>query len=508
MANNVHSSFTGLLHSFENYPDRIAVTDKKGVEYSYSEFYQHIAWCRERLIERGVKKGTRVLLAIPMTMELYAMMEALFSLGGVIIFLDPWLKGSQMSAIIKDVKPELLVCTPKIKWAACLMPAAWTIKKWFAVKELGTSKNKWTVTNICDDDTALITFTGGSSGAPKGADRSFGFLAAQLKVLKPHLQAEEGSYVDYSNFPIVGLADFAVGNHVVIPKIDLRKLEQANPSEVWETIVRHKVTRTITSPSLLLKIKEGMDAAGAKGELKEVITGGAPIPFSLIDGFINDFPNLKMEAIYGSTEAEPIAITDFESMRKTMETPLKGVFAGKNVPEVELKIIEPLSKALSTENLDSIVLSDGEAGEIIVTGEHVNKGYYKNEKAFLENKITDKTGKIWHRTGDVGYREAEGIYLVGRVHRIIRKEEMNYHPYPIELYLEKNLGIRDAAYIQESSGKVVLHLGKSETANDEGIIECINQAKYPLDAIRRHGIDLPRDARHRSKLDLNTLLKL
>jgi len=508
MKTSVHNSFEGLLHSFENYPDRIAVTDKTGIDYTYSEFYGHIAWCRESLIERGVKKGTRVLLAIPMTMELYAMMEALFSLGAVIIFLDPWLKGSQMAAIIKDVKPQLLVCTPKIKWAAYLMPAAWTIKKWFAVKELGSSEQKWAVTQVSDEDTALITFTGGNTGTPKGADRSFGFLAAQLKVLKPHLQSNETPHVDYSNFPIVGLADFAVGNHLVIPKIDLRKLENTDSGEVWNTIVRHKVTRTITSPSLLLKIKEGMDAAGGNGMVKEIITGGAPIPFRLINGFVSDFPELKMEAIYGSTETEPIAITDFKSMYKTMETPLKGVFAGKSVSEIQLKIMEPSTKAVNADEFESKILPYNIPGEIVVTGAHVNKGYYNNEQAFSENKIVASDGQIWHRTGDVGYQNAEGIYLVGRLNRIIHHHGTSFHPYPIELYLERNLGITDAAYVQHANGEIVLHLGKSETVNDDEIFNWIKQADYPLNSIKRHKVDLPRDARHKSKLDLNSLLKL
>lgn len=508
MSEKIHSSFSGLLHSFDRYPDRIAITDKNGVNYTYSDFYKRIAWCRKNLEQRGVTKGNRVLLAIPMTMELYAMMEALFSLGAVIVFLDPWLKGRQMSAIIRQVKPKMLLCTPKIKWAAMVMPACWAINKWFSVGKLNTSDEQWTVANISDDDTALITFTGGSSGAPKGADRSFGFLAAQMKVLKPHLLSADGVCIDYCNFPMVGLADFAVGNHLVIPKIDLRKLEQAKSEDVWKTLVSNKVTRTITSPSLLAKIKQAMDDANSSSNVRAIVTGGAPIPYTLIDGFTSDFPALDTEAIYGSTEAEPVARTDFKAMKAAMQTPLHGIFSGAEVEEIELKIIEPTDGPLSTTQFEELEIHDGGSGEIVVRGDHVNKGYYENQKAFEDNKIIDAFGQIWHRTGDVGYRGPKGIYLVGRIHRIINMGGKKFHPYPLELYLEIKLGIKDAAYVQDSSGDVILHLGKSESANDDTIFTKVAEANYPLTKIKRHTIDLPRDARHRSKLDLNALLKL
>lgn len=502
----VHPSFNGLLESFRKYPDRIAMIDKQDKAYTYAEFSQHIGWCVEMLQKKKVKKGTRVLVAVPMSMELYALMEALFSMGAVIIFLDPWLKGKQMAGIIKQVRPEVFIATRKIRWFAYLMPATWRIKRWWSFKTIGKSKQPWSIAPVSDDDVALITFTGGTGGIPKGADRSFGFLKAQLDALESHMKSDtDEAWVDYTNFPIVGLADFAMGNQLVIPKINLMKVHEAEAGTVIDTIKKHKVNRTITSPSLLLKIQEGMRKNSHDDEVKHIITGGAPIPYSLIDSLQAERPQTEQEAIYGSTEAEPIAMTHFSSMIEKMSDPLKGIFSGQPVDEVDLKLIQITDTSLAGK-VNQWEMPADEIGEVVVSGGHVNKSYFENEAAFKECKIQEPGGKTWHRTGDLGYLNADGLYLVGRIHRVVQHEGKSYHPYPIEFYLERTLGVKDCGYLQLPSKEIVLVIGQQESASEADIKASIEAAGYPIDRVIRYKEKLPRDARHRSKLSVKPLI--
>ncbi len=510
MESKLHPSFTGLMHSFLNYGDRIAVTDKKGRRYSYDDFYRHIAWSRIELQKKGVQKGSKVLLAIPMSMELYVTMEALFSLGAVIIFLDPWMNGKQMGKIIKRIEPELFITTPKIRCFAYFSVAAWSIKKWWSFSTMKSINEKWAPIHVTNEDQALVTFTSGTSGEPKGADRDFGFLAAQIQALKPHMQSnEEEVFVDYTNFPIVGLADFAMGNQLVIPAINLMKIDEAKHASIKKSLENEQVNRIIVSPALLLKIEEVLAETGKSFQLKNIITGGAPIPFAVIQKINQQYGHLHAEAIFGSTEAEPIAIASFKEVQKMMEeNPMCGTYVGAYVSDIQLKIMKPSRVAVNADYMKNYSCNDGVSGEVVVCGEHVNRKYYKNDEAFKANKITDELDQIWHRTGDVGYLKEGKLFLTGRVHRRVEKNNQQYHPYPIEFYLERKLQLKDTGYLQSKNGEIILFIGGECKPSDDQIFQLCREVDYPLDRIHRLKKSLPRDPRHKTKLATQPLLEL
>jgi long-subunit acyl-CoA synthetase (AMP-forming) len=355
---------------------------------------------------------------------------------------------------------------------------------------------------VADEDNALITFTSGTSGNPKGANRTYSFILAQAETLKAHLGKQEQASIDYTNFPIVGLANFALGNTVAIPQINLMKLQQSNPTEIFAQLKKQAVNRLIVSPSLLRKVLEAIDT---QHELKTVMTGGAPISIQLVKTALEKCPDIYFEAIYGATEAEPICITTFTEINNQLEQPLKGVYVGAPVSEIQLKIVEWQDKPIATTEFESLKLTDGKIGEVVVTGNHVNKRYYKNPAAFAKNKIIDSAATIWHRTGDMGYLENGVLYLVGRDHRIIKKDNKNYYPYPIEQYLELKFGISDLGYIQNAASEICLYYYKQSNADESKIEQAFQACNYPIDKIIRSTKPLPRDARHKSKLQIEQL---
>jgi len=500
----IHPLLNQFKKGIESHPDRIAVIDKNENNVTYADLSKKISNCREILKKKGVQKGSRVLVAIPMSIELYVILLALLSLGGIAVFLDPWLKGKQMSRIIKSVNPDLLLISSKLRWLAYLMPACWKIKNWWTVKTIKGSDQQWSTTEVDENDIALITFTGGTGGNPKGADRSFGFLSAQLKALHPHLKGN-CAYKDFTNFPIVGLADLAIGNTVVVPNVNLMKIHKAKTAKIAKTLFQTKANRLIVSPSLLNKCIDSIIEYRTSYYLRHVITGGAPISYTLIERCLNQFPSLNFEAIFGSTEAEPMAFTNFEVMLKKMRDPLKGAYVGEIVKEVELKIIEP-RRGPVCKKIFKTSSRNGAVGELIVSGEHVNKNYFENEKAFIENKIVDKNNKIWHRTGDIGYFSNGGLYLVGRLSRVMKHRSKTLHPYPIEFHLCRKLGLNDVGYIQTNQKQFVLVIGGKTTVSENEIRSACREAGYPLDKVYFFSKNLPRDPRHRSKLDARRLL--
>lgn len=504
MKEGQHIAFKDIASALEMYKDRTALVDKFGKSYSYRDFKRHITGARADLVQRGIKKGDKVLVFVPMSLELYAILEALFSLGATAIFLDPWMKGKKMGAVIKQVQPDLFIVTRKIARISWLLPATWKLRKW-KLNTIQPNDDDWQIEPVKDDDNALITFTSGTSGVPKGANRTFSFLYAQAETLKHHLKGQEDeACVDFTNFPIVGLADFAMGNTVVVPRINLMKIHKAVPSDLAGQLKESNVTRLIVSPSLLTKAIAGMNNTG-EGKLQHIVTGGAPISNTLIKTCLHDFTDILFEAIYGSTEAEPICTCTFQDVADRLDQPLKGVYVGQPIDAIRLKIIAFHKGAIDAELFTKNELKDGEVGEVIVTGAHVNKNYFENPAAFKKGKITDKNGEIWHRTGDMGYLKKGHLFLVGRDHRIMTFNDKKIYPYPIEQLVEAEFGYTDVGYIQRHSGEFVFYIGQASNVDKSGIKRRIIEVGYPCDSVVVQNKPLPRDARHKSKLQTENL---
>lgn len=504
MIKDHHRAFDDIVHSLDFNRDKIALIDKEGLEYTYGDFKQMITGTRAHLEQLGVRKGSKVLVFITMSAELYAVLEALFSLGAVTIFLDPWMKGRKMGSIIRNVKPDLLILNKKASKYSWLLVSTWFLKKW-KIKSLPKNDHKWKIEEVSDDDSALITFTTGSSGKPKGANRTYAFIDAQAKALKAKLIGENlEQNIDFTNLPIVALAGFAIGNTVVIPKINLMKVNKANSKELIEHIHQLKVTRLVVSPSLLKKIMTGIKSYG-RGAINHIVTGGAPISCKLIHECI-EYSDIHFESMYGSTEVEPISGAEMKEIYQAQKNPLKGLFVGIPADLTKVVILKPSVKNIDKQYFSNFHLPDGEIGEIVVAGAHVNKNYYKNPDAFARYKIIDSAGEIWHRTGDIGYLDGNKIYLVGRENRIMKKGNENFYPFPIEQFIQLEFGVEDIGYVQKNSGEFVLWVGSGIHLDKHEVVEKIERAGYPIDRIEFQNKPLPRDPRHKSKLLVEELI--
>lgn len=503
MSTTFNSAFDDIVNSLEENKDKVAIIDRDGTTYTYADFKKMITGTRSYLASKGIKKGTKVLVFVSMSVELYAVLEALFSLGAVIIFLDPWMGGRKMNGIIREVKPELLILNKKAAKYSWLLPSTWFMKKW-KIKDLPRNDDSFEIADIQDDDTGLVTFTSGSTGRPKGANRTYGYIDAQAKALKSKLIGDPTvQNIDYTNLPIVGLAGFAIGNTVVIPNINLMKIDKVTSHEVNEQLNTAKVNRLIVSPALLNKVLEELDPN--RTLIKKVVTGGAPVSPKTVIKCVEQFPAIEFESMYGSTEVEPISGAPMPLIYNLLKEPLKGVFVGNYDDRLKLSIVTPRKGPMDAAFFEAHQLNEGEIGEIVVTGTFVNKSYYNNEQAFRRYKIVASNNEIWHRTGDIGYLENGNIYLVGRENRIIESGGKNYYPYPIEQYLQMTEGIEDVGYVQAPTGEVILYIGSGTSIDQDALAREVKIVGYPLDEVKILDRPLPRDPRHKSKLLIEEL---
>jgi acyl-CoA synthetase (AMP-forming)/AMP-acid ligase II len=321
---------------------------------------------------------------------------------------------------------------------------------------------------------AILSFTSGSTGVPKIAVRTHGFLIDQYRALTAHLDFDE-SHIDLGTLPVFILANLASRLTTLLPDkhytsaIDARKLAGQ--------MKKAKVSRAICSPALMANLL----SHGEFPQLRSVYLGGAPVYPGLLDKIPK---NVDLHVVYGSTEAEPISgirWKDVNSADRQRIAEGAGLPVGHVVPGVQCKI--------------------GDGREILVTGKTVLKGYLGGI-GDSENKIREGD-VVWHRTGDAGYFDESGrLWLLGRVDQAARDNEGTIYPFSVECVLDAVFGIRGAVLIHQGKRAVVIEKNAADP-------DAVREALKPL------GIEtiacvqaLPMDKRHGAKIDYRRLTKM
>lgn len=494
------------------------------------------------LKEMGIKKGDNIIIFIPMSLYLYAAMFAVQKIGAVAVFLDSWARRDQMGVAVDIVSPAAIISVEKAFEYLAKVEAISNIPKKIVagphdrknpiytktLEELMLTHDYAEAEPVESEHTALITFTTGSSGTPKGADRTHRFLAAQHYALNRHLPYENGD-ADLPAFPIFSLNNLAAGVKTVIPAFDVGSPSEDDAIILLKQFEETQTTATTLSPSLLRALynyclKEGITL----DKLKRVVTGGAPVSNDDVRSMKMVAPNAEVLVLYGSTEVEPMAHIEAAEMLAQEEKDKNrderfvpdGVNVGKFDSGLEVKYIkihhEPI-EIKSDEEWQDFEVPHGEVGEIIVSGEHVCEKYYNNIEATKQTKIKDHQGKTWHRTGDLGRVDQAGdLWLVGRVHNAINRAGSYQFPVRAEFVLKKSDKIKKAAYLgvpdSELGEKTIAVYSLKEEATKEK-----DQAhKEAKDLLEFNGIlfdkllcvdDIPMDPRHHSKVEYGILRK-
>lgn len=419
----------------------------------------------------GLRPGMRALVFSPMSIDLYITIIGMFRLRVTAVFADPSAGMRRLGACVDRVRPGAFVAVPKAHLLRLMSPAIRSVRIKMAVGgripfaptvAVG-SRDAVTTVEPCDDGTpAIITFTSGSTGEPKAAVRSHGFLIAQHRALAESLSLSSGE-VDLTTLPIFLLANLASGVTSVIPDADLRAPGAIDPGPVLRQIASAGVTRTVASPALLERIAARAARDGIRLErMQRVYTGGAPVFPVLLDALADVAPRAAVVAVYGSTEAEPIAEIDRREISAADLTAMAGgagLLAGRPAPSIALRVLPdrwgtPLGP-WTPADLARETLAAGSIGELAVCGDHVLTGYLDGD-GDRESKL--RIGdRVWHRTGDAGYLDVQGrLWLMGRCAAKISDSEGTVYPFAVECAASGVPGVRRTAFVQHHGRRVLV----------------------------------------------------
>jgi acyl-CoA synthetase (AMP-forming)/AMP-acid ligase II len=432
-------------------PDGTAIVDARGGaprRWTYAALEREVAQAAGWLRAQGVEHGARILLLVPLSGELYVLLLALWRLGAAAVLVDPGAGWAFAGRCCARVRPDGLLGSPAAAAAARLVPGLRRIRLRVPVSRWPWSLGpRWwhePVAAVAPPEggdgaaAALITFTSGSTGVPRVVVRSHGLVAAQEAALGPALALAPDD-VDLVTLPVFVLAGLAAGATSVLPALDLRRPGVVDGAAVAAQVEAHGITRCTASPAFFARLVAHCRQAGqALPSLRRLLVGGAPVLPQLLDGLREIAPRARIEAVYGSTEAAPMAHLNAAALGEGERAAVRGgagLPAGFPAPAAELAVLPdawgtprgPLTDA----ELDALRLPPGARGEIVVRGPHVVPGHLDGE-GDAETKFR-AGGAIWHRTGDAGYFDARGrLWLLGRCAARIDDVRGRLYPLAVE----------------------------------------------------------------------------
>jgi acyl-CoA synthetase (AMP-forming)/AMP-acid ligase II len=506
-------------------PDAVALIDvRRGGErrLTYADLGREVAAAAAWLETQGLRRGQAVLVFVPVSADLYVALLALFRLGAVALLLDPGAGRAHIEQCCARWRPDGLLAVPRAHLLQ-LRPAAlrriplqmvaggWFpgARRWPAGRR---SEHADTWPALAPESPALVTFTSGSTGLPKAAVRTHGFLLAQHRVVARHRALTPGE-VDLATLPVFTLANLASGVTTVLPDVDLRRPGAVDGADVAATMARFGVTRITASPAFFERLRDHLAASGRTlPTLRKLFSGGAPVFPRVLARLGTQVPAARVVAVYGSTEAEPIAHLDAAEISPTDVNAMQrgeGLLAGIPVDEIRLRILrdrwgKPRGAMDALEFADETV-SPGEAGEIVVTGDHVLRGYLGGV-GDEETKFT-VGGEVWHRTGDAGRLDAAGrLWLLGRCAARIDDAQGRLYPFTAECVAMTIPEVRRAALVAQAARRCLVVEAPQAGPDLEGrLTAALGWAHLAAIIFVR---TLPVDRRHNAKIDYPALRRL
>ena len=408
------------------------------------------------LVDLGIGAGDRVVLMVPVSLDLYVVVAALFRLAAVPVLMDPWMGVARMADCIRRTQPRLFLGVPLAHALFLWRPGLRRLRRvtvggkpWMgrhsveAMIDAGAPAPP--VATLQDDAPGLITFTGGSTGRPKGVFRTHGLLQAQHEGTTRCMGMDAGE-VHLQTFPNMILSNIASGVTSVVPWFRQGHAAEADPAALLRQVRRLGVAGMCGPPALLGRLaRHCIETDQRMSGVRRVLMGGSAVGFEQVREMDRATRPGATAVLYGSSEAEPLASLEGRPEIDRAEGAMReggGLCLGHPRPGLDMEL-RALPLGLHTAGMDEAALAvatlpPGHVGELIVRGRHVSRRYFGDPRAEADQKIRTTGGHVWHRLGDLGYLDEDGrIYVVGRVNDTVQRRGRSLYPLVVEPLIEQ-----------------------------------------------------------------------
>jgi long-chain acyl-CoA synthetase len=435
-----------LEHSAREYPDRVAIVSDE-LRMTYREVDAASSRFAATLVERGLRPGDRVALSCPNGAWFPIAHFAILKAGLTTVPLNVLLTEREVIQHLEDSGARAYVChgdTPELalertgraafeRVEECehflLLPFG---KALLDVGDEAAGTSLFEAVRRAETDTAVVLYTSGTTGRPKGAELTHSNLVHNA-LLANHMYAITSSDIQLVAVPMFhtfGLtillhAGFAAGATLVMTR-------HFNAAEVLALMYRECVTLFAGVPTMYWGMVQAAEVAPAQTaavsqRLRVCISGGAALPVELLAAFEQRFAAPVLEG-YGLSETSPIAASNRVGLARRTGS------VGRPVWGIEIRVVRE----------DGTIAETNEPGEILIRGHNVMKGYLRHPEATRE--AIDEHD--WFRSGDIGRLDADGyLFVVDRRKDIIIRGGFNVYPRELEEVLLSHPEVSLAAVV-------------------------------------------------------------
>ncbi|HEV8111676.1 MAG TPA: fatty acid CoA ligase family protein [Planctomycetota bacterium] len=429
---------------------------------SYAELADRSRRIAAGLAEAGLARGDRAAVFVRPGADLVAIVYALFSLGASPVIVDPGMGRRAVGRCLASVAPRALIGIPAAHALLGLSRRAVPSiavrvvvgRSWFGAKPTlarleRSSPRSATPEAVLAADEAAVLFTSGSTGPAKGVVYTHGTFDAQVKALGSLYGFAEGE-VDLACFPAFALFGPAFGMTSVFPDMDFLRPSTCDPERIVLAAAEHAATTTFGSPAIWSRVAPWCALRGARlPHLRRVLVAGAPVRPALVEALRTMLvPGADVHTPYGATECLPLASISGADIlaRRSRAEGGSGSCIGRVAPGVEIAIIPVRDEPIGVWTQE-LRLPRGALGEICARGPVVTREYAANGAANERAKIPDGDS-VWHRTGDVGYFDEEGLlWFCGRKSHRLETAQGVLMPVPAENVLNRHPRVARTALV-------------------------------------------------------------
>jgi len=456
-------------------PDHVALRlDDRALRYA--ELDRAARGVAASLRERGLAPGHVVGLMLPNVPEFtIAYFGALYA-GCAVVPLNVLLAAPEVAYHLEDSEARLLIAHPLFGEPARAgagragVPLVWSEGGGESLGDLAAAPPVDALHPTRPTDTAVLLYTSGTTGKPKGAELTHSNLLLNCAVVLPRLVPVGPDLVSLAALPLFhSFGQTCVQNASIAAGGTFTLLPRFGPREAFEVMQRDRVTMFSGVPTMYFAL---LHHAGSErydlSALRWCMSGGSAMPVEVMKAFDEKFGVRILEG-YGLSETSPVASFNVP------DRPRRPGSIGYPVWGVEMCILDENDRPLP----------DGEAGEICIRGHNVMKGYLKRPDA---TKEALRGG--WFHSGDIGVRDPDGSYaIVDRKKDMIIRGGFNVYPREVEEVLFAHEAIAEAAVIgvpHESHGeevKAIVVVRAGARLDEAGVIAWCRQSlaayKYP-----------------------------
>lgn len=442
---------------------------------SYGGLEAASARCATILRSQGVEPGDRVAMIMPNVAYFPIAYYAILRSGAIVVPMNPLLKAGEITYAWRDSGATVAVVFPLFAEEAAKAASVTGTEvivtapgEWDA--ELARAEPTELVADRTSEETAVILYTSGTTGQPKGAELTHDNLRSNVRTTIETLLPMRPGDVVFGGLPLFHSFGQTVGlNCAIAGGACLTLLPKFDGEQALSIIDRDRVTVFLGVPTMYI----GLLAVPDRGRfdtsaLRIAASGGASLPVEVLHGVERAFGFTLLEG-YGLSETSPVASfnhPDRPTKPGSIGTPIRGVEFG-----------------LWDEN--DAEVADGEIGEIVIRGENVMKCYWNQPEA------TDEAMRGgWFHSGDLARRDEDGCYfIVDRKKDMINRSGYNVYPREVEEILYTHPAVAEAAVFgvpdetcgEEVAALVTLKDGAAATAEElrDHVKEQIAAYKYP-----------------------------